>query len=202
MLDSLDDGELMARARAGERAAFCVLVLRHFEPVATFAAKMLRDEERGLEVTQETFVRAFRYRESYRPEAGSVRGWIFSIATNRVRDAARRRKDEPESLAFAAEPVAASEDALATLARGALREAVLAALDDLPPEYREVVVLKYLEDLSYEEVAKALGLTLGAARMRALRARDLLARRLATLVDSSESRDSNESREEDRRGVS
>src|SRR4051812_18615480 len=118
----------MTRARAGERAAFDVLVRRHFDAVAAYAGRMLADDERALEVTQETFVRAFRYRESFRPEAGSVRGWIFSIAANRVRDAARRRKDEPESLAFAAEPVAASEDALAALARGAVREAVLEAL--------------------------------------------------------------------------
>ncbi len=186
VLESQDDAELMARSKSGDREAFDVLVRRHFDAVATYAARILKDDDRGLEATQETFVRAFKYRESYREEAGSVRGWIFSIATNRIRDAAKRRKGEPESLEFAAEPVAASEDALATFARGALRETVLEALADLPPEYREVVVLKYLNDLSYEEVARALDLTVGAARMRALRARDLLARRLATLIESGE----------------
>ena len=173
----------MARSREGERAAFDVLVKRHFDAVATYASKVLRDEDRALEVTQETFVRAFRYRESYREDAGSVRGWIFSIAANRIRDAARRRRDAPESLELAAEPVAASEDALLSFARGAVRETVLAALDDLPAEYKEVVLLKYIQDLTYEEVARTLGLTVGAARMRALRARDLLARRLAGLVE-------------------
>src|SRR5207247_6877775 len=115
----------------------------HFDAVVAYAAKLLADDDRALESAQETFVRAFRYRQSYSKDAGSVRGWIFSIAVNRIRDAARRRRDEPESLAFAAEPVAASEDALAAFARGAVREAVLEALADLPPEYREVVVLKY-----------------------------------------------------------
>ena len=59
------------------------------------------------------------------------------------------------------------------------------AISELSEEYREVIVLKYVSDLSFEEVARILGLSLSAAKMRALRGRDMLARRLAKLVSGS-----------------
>jgi RNA polymerase sigma-70 factor (ECF subfamily) len=187
LLEAGDDPELMAQAQAGDRAAFDSLVRRHYEAVLTYAYKVTGDDDRALEVAQESFVRAFRYRASFKPAAGSVRGWIFSIAANRIKDAARRRRSEPGSLDNAPEPKAPSgEGAVEVFARSARRDAILAALDALPADYKEIMVLRYLSELSYEEVATALKLTIGAVRMRALRARELLASALGSDLDPSE----------------
>jgi RNA polymerase sigma-70 factor (ECF subfamily) len=182
-----DDRELMARAQRGDRAAFDDLVGRYYRGVFSYARRVLGDDDRAGETTQETFVRAFRYRASYKPEAGSVRGWIFAVAANRIREARKERREGPEPLDPDFPIAAREQEGLEAFARGALRDEVARALEDLAPEHREVIALKYLSELSYEDVARALGLSVSAAKMRALRARDLLARRLAKLVNDSAS---------------
>ncbi len=177
---------LLARAQRGDRGAFDAVVRRLHRDVFGYARRVLGDDERAADVTQETFVRAWRYRSSFDPGAGSVRSWVFAIAANRVRDQlARRRLDSApaEELERVAAP---GVGGLEAYARGVLREHLLAALEELPAEQREVIGLKYLADLSYPEVARALGLSVGAAKMRALRAREALARALARYVESAE----------------
>jgi RNA polymerase sigma-70 factor (ECF subfamily) len=168
-----------------DRREFEDLVKAHHRGVYSYARRVLGDEERALEVAQETFARAFRYRDSFDPSKGSARSWLFAIAANRIREARKARQGEPAALADPGSLAASSEEGLEAFARGALREEVTRALSELPEEYREVIVLKYVSDLSFEEVARILGLSLSAAKMRALRGRDMLARRLAKLVSGS-----------------
>ncbi len=182
-----DERELLRRAQAGDRRAFDELVRIFQRAVFSYARRVLGDDERGAEAAQETFVRAWRYRGSFDPAKGSVRAWLFAIAANRIREARRSRKKEPAPIEDPGALAASGEDGLAAFARGALREEVTRALESLPDEFREVLTLKYVSDLSFEEVAQALGLTEGAAKMRALRGRDMLARRLARLVKESSS---------------
>lgn len=174
----------MARARRGDREAFDEVVRVHHRLVFAYARRVLGDDEAAVEATQETFVRAWRYRASCDPPR--VRAWLMGIVANRARDALRARGAWPGPLEDPGALPARDQGGLALLARGALREEVARAIDALPPEQREVVALRYLSDLSYEEVAEALGLSVGAARMRALRAREALARALARLVESSD----------------
>lgn len=178
----------MARAQRGDRAAFDELVRVHHRLVYGYARRVLCDEDAAVDVTQDVFVRAWRYRASCDPPR--LRGWLLGIAANRVRDALRARDhrlDRPGELDDPTTLPASGDAGLALLARGALRDEVARAVEALPPDQREVIALRYLSDLSYEEVAEALSLSVGAARMRALRARDALARSLARLVQSSDS---------------
>lgn len=169
-----------------DRRAIEELVRTHHRGVYSFARRVLGDEERALEATQETFVRAFRYRDTFDPAKGSVRAWLFAIAANRIREARKSALRAHAPLGDEAAAVAASsEEGLEAFARGALREEVARALEELPDDLKEVLTLRYVSDLSMEEVARVLGLSLSAAKMRALRGRDLLARRLARLVKGS-----------------
>lgn len=176
---------LMARAQRGERAAFDDLVRAFYRGVYSYARRALEDEDTALEVTQETFARAYRYRDSYASTGGSVRGWLFAIAANRIRDAWKSLGRRPAQISDMGKIADSGEDGLAVFARGAVRERVQQAIAEMPPEQREVLALKYLSDLSYAEVAQALGLSVSAAKMRALRARDVLARRLAELAEEA-----------------
>ena len=171
-----------------DRREFEELVRTYHRGVYSYARRVLADEERALEATQETFVRAFKYRDSFDAGKGSVRAWLFAIAANRIREARKARREEPAPLDDPGALAASGEEGLEAFARGALREEVARALEELPADFREVLVLRYVSDLSMEEVAAALGLSLSAAKMRALRGRDLLARRLARLVKGSDER--------------
>src|SRR2546423_1630756 len=168
--ESGDDRELMARAQAGDRRAFDELVRRYQRAVYSYTRRVLRDEPLAAEACQDAFVRAYKYRSSYKAEAGPVRGWLFAVAANSIRDARRQRREGPAPLEDAAQVAASEEDGLAVFARGAVRDAVASALEALPEDMREVVAMKYVSDLSYEEVARALGISVSAAKMRALRA--------------------------------
>ncbi len=167
------------------RGEFEELVKTHHRGVYSYARRVLGDDERAAEAAQETFVRAFRYRESFDPAKGSVRAWLFAIAANRIREERKARHAEPALLEEPGAVAATSEEGLEAFARGALREEVTRALESLPRDYREVMVLKYVSDLSFEDVARALGISVSAAKMRALRGRDILARKLARLVKGS-----------------
>jgi RNA polymerase sigma-70 factor (ECF subfamily) len=167
------------------RRDFEEIVRTYHRGVYSYARRVLRDEERALEATQETFVRAFRYRDSFDPAKGDARSWLFAIAANRIREALKARKGEPSALDDPGALAASGEEGLEAFARGALREEVARALEELPVEFREVLTLRYVSDLSFDEIARILGLSLSNAKMRALRGRDLLARRLARLVKGS-----------------
>jgi RNA polymerase sigma-70 factor (ECF subfamily) len=182
--DELEDRELMARAQGGDRSAFDELVRRHESALHAYARRCLGDPLRAAEATQDAFVRAYTYRASYKPEAGSVKGWLLGVAANRVRDALRAKREAPRPIDEAFAVAASTEEGLAAFERVEVRESVGRALDELEPEHREVLALRYASELPFEEVARILGITLGAAKMRAARARDILARRLAHLVDS------------------
>ena len=183
------DAELMRSAQRGDRSAFEQLVRSYWRGVYSYARRVLADEDLAQEVAQDTFVRGWRYRASWRDSAGTVRAWLFAVAANRIRDARRARREDPRRIETSDDFAADGEAGLEAFARGAIRREVALALDALDPDQREVLALKYLSDLSYEEVAAALGLTVSAAKMRALRARDELARRLRRLVRDSESGD-------------
>ncbi len=180
-MDGSDDGELMARAQGGDRPAFDELVRRHEGAVYAYARRCLGDDMRAIEATQDTFVRAYTYRASFKPEAGSVKGWLLSVAANRVRDVVRARRTEAR-LDEAEKVPASTEDGLAAFERVEVQRGVARAVEELEPEHREVIALRYVADLPFEEVARILGITVGAAKMRAARARDVLARRLAPLA--------------------
>lgn len=143
---------------------------------------MLGDDEAAAEVTQDVFVRAWRYRASCDPRR--VRGWLLGIAVNRARDALRARGAAPAALDDPASLPASDDGGLAGATRRWMRDEVARAVEALPPEHREVVALRYLSGLSYEEVAERLGVSPGAARMRAMRAREALARALPRLLES------------------
>ncbi|MEZ0230797.1 MAG: RNA polymerase sigma factor, partial [Planctomycetota bacterium] len=146
------------------------LVRTYHRGIYSFARRVLGDEERALEATQETFVRAFRYRDTFDPEKGSVRAWLFAIAANRIREARKSVNSAPAPLGEDAGSIASTqEEGLEAFARGALREEVARALEELPADFREVLALRYVSDLSMEEVARILGLPLSAANMRGLR---------------------------------
>jgi RNA polymerase sigma-70 factor, ECF subfamily len=183
-----DELLLIARSQRGDVDAFNQLVLHYQQAVFTVAMRMLGDRDTAADVTQETFLAAFRAMPSFRGGA-SFRAWLLRIASNQSCDYWRRSHRHPvdslESLTDEDEPASASilstlvetaqdvnpEEALLTQE---LQQIIQLGLEKLPLEQREAVVLCDIEGLSYEEIAAATATTLGTVRSRIARGRTRL----------------------------
>lgn len=179
----IDDRELAQRAAQGREDAFRELLHRYERPVYSLVYRMVRDRELAEDLAQEAFIRAFRSIDSYDPSY-KFSNWIFKIANNRVIDHLRKRRLDTRSIDGA--PTAHSDDELArtgfsiedsgerpdayveNLELGAQIEA---AIGQLRPEYRSVILLRHVEGYSYDEIADLLELPLGTVKTYIHRAR-------------------------------
>jgi len=171
------DETLALRSRRGDLAAFEVLARRYQRRVYTYALRIVAHAQEAEDLTQETLLRAFGSLRHFdaRRRFGA---WLFGIAAHVCRDCLRRRGRRRERVSEAVEGLATYESPDLTAEDAEQRERVLGAVRRLPLKYREVIVLHYLEEVSYDEVAASLGITPAAARRRALRAREMLRRYL------------------------
>lgn len=169
------DEECVARARDGDKAAYSMLVRKYQDRIYRHLLHMTRSREEALELAQEAFIKAWEALPSWRPEA-QFRTWLMRIASNAALDALRRRKvagfvamaDDYDAPSEAAGPEA-QLDARQRL--GALD----AALAQLTPEHREILLLREVEGLSYGELAQVLAIDQGTVKSRLARARAALA---------------------------
>jgi len=169
------DAESVRLAQAGDRAAFAHLVRRHQGGVHRFIMRMLGSHEEALELTQETFIKAWQALPQWQPQA-QFKTWIYRIASNTAMDALRRRKIVEmvplEEDYDAPSQGAGPEVQLESRQRLWALESALAALS---PEQREVILLREIEGLSYAEIGAALDLHEGTVKSRLARAREALA---------------------------
>jgi len=186
--DALDRAD-MERLAAGQDAALNDLMERYATPVFQFLCRMVGNEEDANDLAQETFVRVFRSRESFRP-GEKFSTWLYTIAANLARNHFRWRSRHP-NLSLEAEigeaeqalgntlPAAGpapNEQALAAERAAAVR----AAVGKLPEDLREAIVLCEWEELSVAEAAAILETTPKAVESRLYRARQILREKLKT----------------------
>ena len=176
------DEELMARFCDGDEGAFDVLFDRHATSVQAFLSRIVRDPEQARDLLQVTFLSLVRSRLRY--ERGTAVGpWLFTIAANAARDALRH--DKRVKSHAQAEVAAKKEERIEpALPDPALRKQVLQALDALPADQREAVVLHKLEGWSFSEIGRAAGITETAARIRAHRGYEKLRKLLGAWVET------------------
>jgi RNA polymerase sigma-70 factor (ECF subfamily) len=189
------DVDLVRRARAGDEGAYEELVRNHQRRTFNVAYRMLGDYDEALDLTQEVFIQAHRALGQYRGEA-RFGSWLLTIAVNQCRNRLkhwkRRAHWRHESLS---DPIGeegselrrelpdAAPSSLEQLEGRQLEEMVREAMKDVDGEYREVLVLRELQDVAYEEIARILAVPVGTVKSRLHRGReqlrDLLRARLA-----------------------
>lgn len=162
------DAELVRLVLGGDAEAFAPLVDRYHDRLARYAVRMLGDREDAEEALQDTFLRAYRALERYRDEE-RFGGWLFRILVNQCRSVLARRQRRATLLAEAAWDLPASV-APPDGEGHELREELERALAELPAPAREVLILRYAEELSYEEIAAITGTGVSALKMRVQRA--------------------------------
>lgn len=185
------EAEFIERLRAGEAEAFDLLVTRYSADVYALLYRLTGNADEAGDLTQDTFLRAFRSVGKFRGDA-ELKTWLFRIGINESRNRfrwwKRRRRDstisldDPEgrddrrSLHDTLQGNGASPEESAI--RSERQAALAAALNRLPVIYKEVVVLCDIENQSYDEIAAALGIAVGTVKSRIARGREELRRKL------------------------
>lgn len=174
------DGDLVARAIAGREESFEELVRRYQRPIAAYVYRMVGDYEAALDLTQEVFIKVYNSLSRYRSEF-KFSTWIYKIAHNSAVDHLRRYSSREQSLVSEFEgeqrelPVESRSLSPERESERAERRAEIEqVVRQLPPAYRELVLLRHSHDMSYDEIAEVTGLPLGTVKNRLFRARELM----------------------------
>jgi RNA polymerase sigma-70 factor (ECF subfamily) len=178
-LDLNEESIWLEQARQGDKVAFGKLIEAYQGPVYNLAYRMLSNSGEAEEAAQEAFIRAFTRLESYNP-AHKFSTWLLSITSNYCIDQLRKRRalllsiDEPlpPHPALSADQEKRPESQLIMNEQQAM---VQSLLEELAPDYRQAVVLRYWHELSYEEIAEMMDTTVSAIKSRLFRARKQLA---------------------------
>jgi RNA polymerase sigma-70 factor (ECF subfamily) len=185
----LEDAELIARARMGEVMAYEELV-RRYQDVAVRTAHVISPDGDAEDAVQEAFVKAYAALGRFRPEA-PFRPWLLRIVTNEARNR-RRSAGRRAGLALRAAEDRRPDDAApspeSAILAGESRAALLAAINGLRDEDREIIGARYFLDLSEAEAAEALGLRRGTVKSRLSRALGRLRERLVSADSAAGSR--------------
>ena len=184
-----NDAELVRQTLCGKTSAYNGLVLRYQRQVYNLAYRMLGNAEDAGDLVQETFLRAYGALASFRQDA-SFLTWLYKIASNLCIDQLRSRKakgalsldvelEEGREPAADARSCAPEEVAM----RDAVQTVVHRAIQNLPEKYRLVVVMRHLQDMSVDEIARALDLPTGTVKTHLFRAREMLRGRLRSVLE-------------------
>jgi RNA polymerase sigma factor (sigma-70 family) len=164
MGDDRSDEELMAAYVAGDGRAFRVLFERYSVTLYRLARRRVASDSDARDIVQQTLLQLHRARADFRSDS-RLRPWLFTIAMNLVREH-HRRKGRKREESLVAEPTA-REAAPEEMSDRAAR--VRAALAMLPDQQREIIELHWFEDSPYEEIARIVGASVAAVRVRAHR---------------------------------
>ena len=175
-LQPFTDEQLIDQIDAGNTAAFAQLYRRHKNSLYTFCFRLLHDRDDAVDVVQETFVKIHNRLWSLK-DSSSFRTWMFAIARNEVYVVFRRRKTT-NGLNEEAELVRGEETPLDIVIGEERTELVQRFLGKLKPEYREVLILREYEQLSYAEIAEVTGDTESSVKSRLFKARKSLMQKL------------------------
>ena len=177
---TVTDCDLVATAVRGGEGSFEELVRRYQRPISAYVYRMVGNYESALDLTQEIFIKVYNSLDRYRAEF-KFSTWIYKIAHNAAVDHLRRTATREQSLVVGHEgdqfdlPIESSrlspeQESEQRERRGEIETVVRA----LPANYRELIVLRHSQDLSYEEIVEVTGLPLGTVKNRLFRAREMM----------------------------
>ena len=177
---TLADGELVQSALKGRETCFEELVRRYQRPIAAYVYRMVGDYDAALDLTQEVFIKVYNSLARYRSEY-KFSTWIYKIAHNAAIDHLRRYAVREQALTngFDVERREVSIESRRLTPeqeseRNERRSEIELVVQMLPAAYRELIVLRHSQDLSYDEIADVTGLPLGTVKNRLFRAREAM----------------------------
>jgi RNA polymerase sigma-70 factor (ECF subfamily) len=176
----VSDRELVAIAVSGFDGSFEELVRRYQRPISAYVYRMVGNYESALDLTQEIFIKVYNSLNRYRAEF-KFSTWIYKIAHNAAVDHLRRTATREQSLVLGPEgdtfdlPLESSRlSPEQESEQKERRSEIEAVVRSLPSNYRELIILRHSQDLSYEEIVEVTGLPLGTVKNRLFRAREMM----------------------------
>ena len=190
-----EDSALVTGLRAGDECAYELLIQRFEQPVYNLVSRLVDNPADAADVTQEVFLKVFRKVSGFRSES-SLKTWIYRIAVNEARNQRRwflRHRGKEIGLEPAESNAQGPQDWLSDPGRSPYQTAldeethalIEAALQKVSPNYRAAVVLREVEDLSYEEISEVLEVSLGTVKSRILRGRESLRKHLVDRLQAT-----------------
>lgn len=189
------DLALVERANAGDTRAFELLVIKYQRRIERLVGRMVRDVDSVQDITQETFIRAYKALHQFRGEA-QFYTWLYRIAVNTakkalmemhrspvVTESALHTGDDEDETSSIRRELTTQETPETVLAAQEIAEAVNAAMEALPEDLRQAVTLREIEGLSYEEISQAMDCPIGTVRSRIFRAREAISARVKPLLE-------------------
>jgi len=177
-----NDFHLVVKARGGDQKAYADLMQRYKDSIYFMVLKMVNNREDAMDLTVETFAKAFEKLDKYQPDF-AFSTWLFRVATNNCIDFIRKKKlnttsihgmtnedGEEKQLEIKSDALNPEESSIKKQQTIELR----LLIDSLPSRYRNLITLRYFDELSYEEIAVQLDLPLGTVKAQLFRARFLL----------------------------
>jgi RNA polymerase sigma-70 factor, ECF subfamily len=187
----VSDEELLARSLDGDLSSFEAIVNRYKDRLYNFVLRFVKDQLTAEDIVQDTFLRAYRKRESFQAVA-KFSTWIYTIAGNLAKSELRRRKrwrflsvgvqNEETGATFELPDLGATPDR--NTETSLAEEQIHNAIGRLPERYREAVILRDVEGLDYDEISQIIGCPLGTVKSRINRGRLRLQEDLAELADA------------------
>jgi RNA polymerase sigma-70 factor (ECF subfamily) len=193
-LRDVRDEDLIVQVQNGQRRAFDELVARYKGRLFSFILRMVKDPVLAEELTQETLIRVYVHADKYR-EIARFSTWVFTIATNLVRNKMRQRSRRPylvslnpapEDDEMPVDPPDTTADPSVGVHREELAELMAVATSRIPEKYRIPFLLREVDQLSYEEIQQVTGLKLGTVRSRINRARNRFRQAIKPLLRNEE----------------
>lgn len=187
-MQDYSDAQLITAYLEGNEESLAVLIKRYLKPIYSFAYTYARDEAQAQDITQETFVKAWKSIKKF-DQSKSFKTWLFTIAKNTALDALKKKRTIPFS-AFENEAgenmltetlADPSPSALEILQNLDKTKSLAMTLEKLPSKYREILVLYYTQHLNFREIAERLNISLNTIKSQHRRALIVLKKKLALL---------------------
>jgi RNA polymerase sigma-70 factor (ECF subfamily) len=185
------DAELVARVQRGDKQAFDLLVLKYQRKIMRLLSRMIRDPSEIEDVAQESFIKAYRALPQFRGESAFYT-WLYRIAINTARNWLAQNNRRPSTPSAqenedgetfdATDSLTDSSNPESEMASRQIAETVNKAMNDLPEDLRNAIVMREIDGMSYEDIAESMSCPIGTVRSRIFRAREAIAIKLRPLL--------------------
>ena len=185
------DAELVARVQRGDKQAFDLLVLKYQRKIMRLLSRMIRDSAEIEDVAQEAFIKAYRALPQFRGESAFYT-WLYRIAINTARNWLAQNNRRPSTPSAqenedgetfdATDNLTDSSNPESEMASRQIAETVNKAMNDLPEDLRNAIVMREIDGMSYEDIAQSMSCPIGTVRSRIFRAREAIATKLRPLL--------------------
>ncbi len=185
------DAELVARVQRGDKQAFDLLVLKYQRKIMRLLSRMIREPSEIEDVAQEAFIKAYRALPQFRGESAFYT-WLYRIAINTARNWLAQNNRRPSTPSAqenedgetfdATDNLTDSSNPESEMASRQIADTVNKAINDLPEDLRNAIVMREIDGMSYEDIAESMSCPIGTVRSRIFRAREAIATRLRPLL--------------------